>query len=85
MLFWMPFDSRPAGSPKHRAGFREITRVQWIRPHYEQVSPELHAASSCAELSIASGPGHALHIGFDGESQGKTAALSPALPITLRW
>ena len=85
MLFWMPFDSRPANPPRHRAGFREITRVQWIRPHAEKLSPELEAVASCAELSIASGRGHALQIGFDGESQGRSAALSPALPITLHW
>jgi hypothetical protein len=92
MLFYSSFGSRPDQAPKarrqpmeHPIGFREITRLRWIRPEPADSSPELEAALSCNTFSVASGQSHALEIGFDRESSGKTLVLTPELPITFCW
>jgi hypothetical protein len=92
MLFHMTFGSRPDKAPEarrqrmeHPIGFREITRLRWIRPEPAYISSELGAALSCDSFSVASGRSHALEIGFDHESRGKSLALTPNIPITFYW
>ena len=92
MLFHVSFGSRPDQLPperrqpiEHRLRLREITRLLWQRPGSDPVSPELRAVVEAGVLSVASGSAHALEIGFDGESRGRSLSLSPELPITLRW
>jgi hypothetical protein len=92
MLFFMSVGSRPDMAPEarrqpmgHRIGFREITRLRWIRPEPAYVSSELGAALSCISFSVAPGRSHALEIGFDHESKGKSLDLAPELPIAFYW
>ena len=92
MLFHMTFGSRPDKVPEstrqpleHRIGFREITRLRWIRPGHISMSPEVAAVFSSESLSVASGPSHALEIGFDHESKGNAVTLAPEMPVTFYW
>jgi len=69
---------------EHSIGFREITRLRLIRPDPAPISPELESTLSYDSFSIGSGRSHALEIGFDHESAGKSLALT-AMPITFHW
>ena len=91
MLFYIAFGRRPDIFPEskrqpleHPIGFREITRLRSIAPK-APISPELAAVSDGGILSLGEGAVHALEIGFDGETQGKSANLGPELPVTLHW
>jgi pyruvate/2-oxoacid:ferredoxin oxidoreductase beta subunit len=92
MLFFLQSATRPdtwAEQPRaplqHRLKLREITRLCWIRPHEDALSPELNTVRESGVLSVRAGAAHALEIGFDHEQQGKSAALMPELPVTLKW
>jgi hypothetical protein len=92
MLFHVSFGSRPDQLPperrqplEHRLRVREITRLLWLRPGSGALSLALRVVVDAGVLSVASGPAHALEIGFDDEVRGRSLSLSPELPITLRW
>jgi hypothetical protein len=92
MLFYMRFGSRPDRFSEarlqpleHRIGFREITRLCWIRPDSKPVSPALSAVLNYGAFSMGTGSSHALEIGIDHEREGKSATLMPELPITFYW
>jgi len=92
LLFHVSFGSRPDELPperrqplEHRLRLREITRLQWLRPSSDPLSPELRALVAAGVLSVASGPAHALEIAFDDEARGRHLSLAPELPITFRW
>jgi Glyoxalase-like domain len=92
MLFYLSFGSRPdaAAPPKrqsieHSAGVREVTRVHWIRPAGDPLSPELGALVDAGHLSIDQGESQLLELGFDGEARGRSADLRSFLPLVLRW
>lgn len=92
MLFYLQSASRPdtwdeqrRPPLQHCIDLREITRLCWIRPNEDALSPELTAVLQSGVLSARAGAAHTLEIGFDHELQGKSAALLPELPITLYW
>jgi hypothetical protein len=92
MLFHVSFGSRPDQLPAakrqpldHRLRVREITRLHWLRPGSNPLSPEMRMVVEAGVLSVGSGPAHALEIGFDNETKGRNLSLSPELPITFRW
>ena len=92
MLFHMSFSSRPDMAPadrrqpmEHRLGFRELTRVRWIRPDVGPISRELQVVLDIGAISIERGQRHTLEIGFDHESRGASISFSPEIPITLTW
>ena len=92
MLIFMPFAVRPDRMPaqrrqpmEHAIGVREITRVRWTTPKSAALSQELATVAGLAPFTVVSGPAHRLDIGFDQESQGRSASLAPDLPITFHW
>jgi hypothetical protein len=92
MLFCIQGLVRPEAFPEryqqpleHEGGFREITRLRWLRPDSGPLSPELNAIVGYGLLEIGPGASHALELGFDHEGQGKRASFAPALPISFCW
>ena len=92
MLFYLSFASRPDRAVsstrqplRHSAGWREITRVRWVRPSAEALSPELRAVVEAGALGVTQGDSHQLEIGFDAEVRGQRADLRPHLPLVLSW
>ncbi|HZS05256.1 MAG TPA: VOC family protein [Blastocatellia bacterium] len=92
MLFYMAFgrrtDVRLRGQPQpreHSAGGREITRLHFGSPHADELSAELRATVDSGLVSFGAGETYLLEIGFDGESQGRSADFRPALPLVFRW
>jgi hypothetical protein len=49
------------------------------------VSPELQAVVDANLVQLHAGGEYCIELGFDGESQGQTRDLRPALPLVLRW
>jgi hypothetical protein len=92
MLFYLPFGRRPDHYPPanaqpldHRAGFRELTRVELVGPPSTRHSPVWQAAIDSGLLTCRSGSRYLLELGFDGETGEQTADFRPALPILFRW
>jgi hypothetical protein len=93
LLFYLGFGRRadPADPTRrqprdHAAGFRAVTRLRVSGPWRGTTSPELRAAEECCPgLSFAAGSEDLMEVGFDGETQGRSADLRPALPLILRW
>ena len=90
MLFFIESASRPDSWPRqpplhHRLGVREITRLSWMRPTDNPLSPELRAVVDAGCLNVALGHAHALEICFDNEAMRQSATLSPHLPVTFKW
>jgi hypothetical protein len=69
----------------HAIGFREISRLNWLRPQDAPLSPELNALLREGLLNVGSAPSHLLEIGFDDEAQGRRASFAPTLPIAFVW
>jgi hypothetical protein len=67
------------------AGLREITRVKLVSPRAGDVSPEFEAVIKPGLIELNAGAEYLVELGFDGESQGKSADCRPALPLILRW
>lgn len=92
MLFYIPFGQRQDTYPADRAqpldhaiGLREVTRVLFVTPHADSVSPELRALVEANLLQVKLGTQYLVELGFDNERQGKQADFRPALPLMLRW
>jgi hypothetical protein len=92
MLFHIAFGARPDAAPaairqplEHRAGFREITSIRWIRPDDAPPSPELEAVIRTGAVSVGSGREHLVEVAFDGGARGRVADLRPHLPLTFHW
>lgn len=92
MLFHLPFASRPDSYPwakrpllAHRAGLREVTRVELTSPYAENLSPEMAAVTSAGLARMRAGPKYLVELGFDGESQGQQKDFRPLLPLVFRW
>jgi hypothetical protein len=92
MLFLLAFARRPDSySPEkrqplqHPIGFHELTRVELVSPHLENLSPALHAIAGANLVRLRRGAAFLMEMGFDGEAQGHAHDLRPALPLVFRW
>jgi hypothetical protein len=92
MLFYLPFLQRPDARPsadrqkvEHGAGLGEITRVELLTPSTNSLSPALTAVLSADLVRIRRSKEYVVEVGFDGESQGRSADFRPALPLVLQW
>lgn len=92
MLFHLPFGLRPDRYPggrrpllAHRAGLREVTRVELTNPCAESLSPEMAAVTNAGLVQMRAGPEYLVELGFDGESQGHQADFRPLLPLVFGW
>jgi hypothetical protein len=92
MLFYLPFLQRPDARPsagrqqvEHKAGHREITRVEMLSPCADSLSPASAAVVSANLIRMRTGKEYLVEVGFDGESLGRVADCRPALPLVLRW
>ena len=92
MLFYLPFARRPDGYPsakrpplEHRAGLREMTRLELASPHADRLSPEITAVTSAGLAQLRTGSEYLVELGFDGESRGQQADFRPLLPLLFRW
>jgi hypothetical protein len=92
MLFYLPFGQRPdsyTGAKRpvlaHRAGLREVTRVELTSPHADRLSPEMTVVADAGLVQLRSGQEYLVQLGFDGESQGQQADFRPLLPLIFSW
>jgi hypothetical protein len=92
MLFYLPFGLRPDGYPgakrpllAHRAGLREVTRVELTSPHVDRLSPEMAVVTRAGLAQLRAGLEYLVELGFDGETQGQHADFRPLLPLVFRW
>jgi len=87
MLFYLPVGLRSAKRqmPAHRAGLREVTRVEVVSPHADRLSSEMAAVTGAGLAQFRAGLEYLVELGFDGESQGQQADFRPLLPLVFRW
>ena len=87
MMFYLPLDLRSGkrATTAHRAGLREVTRVELFSPHANKLSPEMAAVTDAGLVKWRAGPDCLVELGFNGESQGQQADFRPSLPLVFRW
>jgi hypothetical protein len=87
MLFYLPVGLRSAKRqmPAHRAGLRDVMRVEVVSPHAERLSSEMAAVTAAGLAQFRAGPEYFVELGFDGELQGQQADFRPLLPLVFRW
>ena len=92
MLFYLSFARQPdsysnAKRPplEHKAGLREITRVEFVTPHLDNASPELQAVRRAGLVRLREGAEYLLELGFDRELKRQMADFRPALPLVFHW
>jgi len=87
MLFYLPVGLRSAKRPAlaHRAGLREVTRVEIVSSHADRLSSEMAAVTGAGLAQLRAGPEYLVELGFDGELQGQQADFRPLLPLVFRW
>jgi len=92
MLFYLPFAQRSDGYPtgkqpplRHRAGLREVTRVELTSPHAGSPSPELAAVTVSGLAQLRGGSQYLVELGFDEELRGQQVDFQPLLPLRFRW
>jgi hypothetical protein len=86
MLFYLPFSRQPDPVPiEHPAGLRRMTRLDLVTPHSASQSIALKAMSMIDIVRVHSGAEYLLHLGFDGERQGRAADFRPLLPVIFHW
>lgn len=92
MLFYLPFGKRQDSYSKeqrqplnHRVGLTEMTRVTFVTPEANYLSPELQAMVNSNLIKLRQGETYLMELGFDGEDQGKYADFQPQLPLILYW
>ncbi|MBD2462599.1 hypothetical protein H6G89_16280 [Oscillatoria sp. FACHB-1407] len=92
MLFYLSFGQRQDTYPVERAqplqqaiALQEVTRVEFVTPHANSLSPELQSLVDTGLIDVRSGAAYALEFGFDGEQQGKEAQFQPGLPLRFCW
>ena len=87
MLFYLPVGLRSAKRqmPAHRAGLRDVMRVEVVSPHAERLSSEMAAVTAAGLAQFRAGPEYFVELGFDGELQGQQTDFRPLLPLVFRW
>lgn len=92
MLGYLSFAQRPdryapAKRPPlhHRAKLREVTRVGFISPHADCLSPEMTVVADAGLIRLRAGAEYLVELGFDGELRGQQADFRPWLPLLFRW
>jgi hypothetical protein len=87
MLFYLPIGLRGAKRPvpAHRAGLREVTRVEVVSPQAHTLSPEMATVTETGLAGVRAGPEYFVELGFDGEARGQHTDFRPLLPLVFFW
>ncbi|MBW4618822.1 MAG: VOC family protein [Cyanosarcina radialis HA8281-LM2] len=92
MLCYLPFAKRQDSYTddrrqpmNHIAGLNEMTRLTFVSPHADRLSPELQAMVNSNFIQLKHGKNYLVEMGFNGEKQENYADFQPGLPLSLSW
>lgn len=72
-------------SLEHAAGPCRLTRVEFVSPQADNISPALRGLVEAGLIWLRHGTRCLVELGFNGESQGKKEDCRPELPLVLCW